>query len=177
MKKCSSFCPAFLVICFSCDVSEGVGCSFGGGSWSISQGERNHRTGRARTSGPQTLPDFSRDTWLKNFDELLGWKTLVFFLGNNMIFVGQGWSFRGFSPKLQGTYWDAALESKEWDHWIVFLFFFCERRLELTPFGVWQKDKVFLNRGVSIYIFFFMYDRLQQKIVQKMKTFLVGASF
>ena len=92
-----------------------------------------------------------------------------------MIFVGQGWSFRGFSPKLQGTYWDAALESKEWDHWIVFLFFFCERRLELTPFGVWQKRQGVSQQGrFNIYIFFLCMIDCNKKSSRRWRRFWWG---
>lgn len=63
----------------------------------------------------------------------------------------------------------------------LFSFFsFCERRLELTEFGVWQKRQGVSQQGrfniymyTHTYICFYVW-LIARKIVQKMKTFLGG---
>lgn len=66
----------------------------------------------------------------------------------------------------------------------LFSFFsFCERRLELTEFGVWQKRQGVSQQGrfniyicIHIHIYVFMYDWLQEKSSRRWRHFW-GASF
>ena len=94
---------------------------------------------------------FKRYLASKVLMNLWNWRVGGVFLGKTYDFCGfQGWSGFRFPLSCKGTYNKMTFwKSKEWDHWIVFFVFFCEERLELTAFGVWQKGQDVVPYGVS----------------------------